>query len=295
MGREPQERPHHTDSGRADRDVHHQFDQVGGTRPSGCFPFDPLTVGRGTLRPPRACSHARVVGQAGVRRDRGGSAGLGTATPTAAVGRVLALIVAIGVVLYVALTFLLGWMWEGYDPIRDTQSELGAVDSPYRTWMNIGGFMGLGVVILCFAAAYHLLLRDGIAKTIATALVMVAGVGMIVVGFFPCDAGCVDVTRTGELHGLWSMPGAIGLPLAAMLSASVFRTDGRFGTRWQAASFWIGLLSLVSGPIVALGWIEGVPGLLQRAGMWPSLFWMMAVSLRLVWLDEAHAAQGARV
>lgn len=144
--------------------------------------------------------------------------------------RGLALVGIVGPLLYILLTIVLGLLWEGYNPIRDTQSELGAVDSPYGDLMNVAGFVGLGVTISGFAAAYFLLLRGGLVKALAVALLTVAAVGMVVVGFFPCDAGCVDVTRTGELHGLWSVPGAIGLPLAAALSASAFRTDGRFGT-----------------------------------------------------------------
>lgn len=200
---------------------------------------------------------------------------------TARSARPFALIGAVAPILYILLTIVLGLLREGYDPIRDTQSELGAVDSPSRVIMNVVGFMGLGLAILAFAGAYHLVLRGGIAKVLATLLLVIAGVGMVVVGFFPCDAGCVDVTRTGRLHGTFSMPGAIGLPVAAMVSASVFRSDGRFGTAWQFVSFWLGLLALATGPIVAAGLLEGVNGLTQRAGMWPPLLWMAAVSVRL--------------
>ncbi len=109
------------------------------------------------------------------------------------------------------------------------------------------------------------------------------------------------MTRTGRLHGTFSMPGAIGLPVAAMVSASVFRSDGRFGAAWQLVSFWLGLLALATGPIVAAGLLEGVNGLMQRAGMWPPLLWMAAVSARLasfaarpVPARSAASAQAAR-
>jgi hypothetical protein len=98
------------------------------------------------------------------------------------------------------------------------------------------------------------------------------------------------VTPTGRLHSVFSMPGAIGLPAAAMISALVFRRDGRFSTAWQAGSFWLGLVSLGSGPIIAAELVVGVNGLLQRAAMWPSLLWMMAVSLKL----STRAAQASR-
>jgi hypothetical protein len=106
----------------------------------------------------------------------------------------------------------------------------------------------------------------------------------------------VDVTGTSRLHSVFSMPGAIGLTAAAMLSALVFRSDGRFTMAWQVVSFWLGLVSLVSGPLIAAELVEGANGLLQRAGMWPPLLWMMAVSLKLFALARsATAAVATRV
>jgi hypothetical membrane protein len=195
--------------------------------------------------------------------------------------RLAALIAAVGPVAYIVLTVVLGLLWEGYDPIRDTQSELGAVNSPYKAAMNIGGFMGLGVCILSYAVAYGLVLRGGWAKVLVLVLVGIAGAGMVVVGFFPCDADCVDVTRTGRLHGTFSAPGAIGLSIAAMASSLVFRSDGRLGRWWQPVSFWVGLLALVSGPVIQAELVPEWNGLLQRAAMWPPILWMSAVSVRL--------------
>jgi hypothetical membrane protein len=204
--------------------------------------------------------------------------------------RVLALIGVVGPVGYLVLVTVLGLLWDGYDPIRDTQSELGAVDAPYRLVMNLAGFMGLGVCILAFAAAYWLLLPPSAAKLLSAGLLGLAGVGMVVVGFFPCDAGCVDVTVTGRLHSLFSMPGAIGLPAAAMVSALVFRRDGRFGAAWPVVSFWLGLAALVSGPLIAAELLQGANGLLQRAAMWPPLLWMLAVSFKLSGLGPPATA-----
>lgn len=204
--------------------------------------------------------------------------------------RVLALLGVAGPVGYLVLVTVLGLLWNGYDPIRDTQSELGAVDAPYRLVMNLAGFMALGVCILAFAAANWLLLAPSRAKLLATGLLVLAGLGMVTVGFLPCDAGCVDVTATGRLHSLFSMPGAIGLPAAAMVSAVVFRRDGRFGMAWQVVSFWLGLATLMSGPLIAAELAGGVNGLVQRAAMWVPLGWMTAVSIKLYRLARPAAA-----
>src|SRR5918995_529124 len=116
--------------------------------------------------------------------------------------------------------------------------------------MNVAGFRGLGLTILALAAAYSVVLRRSRAKAVAAGLLVIAGLGMVLVGFFPRDAGCVDVTGSGRLHSVFSMPGAIGLSLAAMVSATVFSSDGRLRRGWQVASFTIGLIALASGPII---------------------------------------------
>jgi hypothetical membrane protein len=207
----------------------------------------------------------------------------------------LALVGAVGPLLYVLLVTVLGLLWEGYDPVRDSMSELGGVESPHGPLMNVAGFVAVGVSILAFAAAYQLLLPRGAWKAVAAGLLVVAGVFMVVVGFFPCDAGCVDVTRTGTLHSITSTPQAIALPLAAMASAFVFGSDRRFGTAWQAFSGWAGLVSLGTGPLVAAGSLAAVTGLVQRAGIGLSLLWMTAVSIKLHVLTRAERApdQGA--
>ena len=53
------------------------------------------------------------------------------------------------------------------------------------------------------------------------------------------------------------------------------------GTAWQVASFWLGLLTLASGPIIAAELVGEVNGGLQRAAMWAPLLWITLVSWKL--------------
>jgi hypothetical membrane protein len=183
---------------------------------------------------------------------------------------------------YFVLLTVLGLLWDGYSPVRDTMSELGAAGSPYRTLMNVAGFMGLGVVVLLFGAAYFMATQRSLSSALVVACLAVAGSFMIAVGFFPCDPGCVDVTTTGKLHSLTSVPQAIALPLAAVASSSVFLRDDRFGSGWALWSFWTGALALASGPVMSLETAQPVIGLLQRTGIGLSLAWVTAVSSRLL-------------
>jgi hypothetical protein len=95
------------------------------------------------------------------------------------------------------------------------------------------------------------------------------------------------------MHSTFSMPGAIGLPAAAMFSAPAFRHDGRLGPAWQNVSFVIGVLALASGPIIAAELLTGYDGPLQRAAMWTPILWMSVVSLRLYALGLPTAGSRA--
>jgi len=228
-----------------------------------------------------------------VRTRRSRDARRGTAaTRMSSLTRLCTLVGIAGPISYVVFVTLLGLAWAGYDPVRQTQSELGAVDAPHGPLMNVAGFMGLGITILAFVAAFVRIVRASPWKLLAAAALIVAGLGMVTVGFFPCDAGCLDVTRTSELHSTFSMPGAIGLPVALTLSAMAFRRDGRFGTAWQVGSLWLGLLALSSGPIVAADLLPDAAGLLQRGAMWAPILWISAVSARL-WVIAEPATRSS--
>ena len=210
-------------------------------------------------------------------------------TTSTASRRALALVGAVGPVGYLVLVTVLGLLWDGYDPIRDTQSELGALDSPYRLVMNLAGFMGLGVCILAFAAAYWLLLASSWAKVLATGLLAIAGLGMVVVEFFPCDAGCVDggdgAAALGVQHAGGDRPAGRGHGVGAGVPPR-----RAVGHGLALVSFWLGLAALVSGPLIAAELVGGVDGLVQRAAMWAPLVWMVAVSIRLYRLARPATA-----
>jgi hypothetical protein len=92
---------------------------------------------------------------------------------------------------------------------------------------------------------------------------------------------------------VFSIPGAVGLPAAAMVSAWVFSRDPRFGPGWPAGSFVVGVLSLASGPLIQAGIAQDANGLLQRLGMWPALLWMSLVSARLLRLATGASSTAA--
>jgi len=192
--------------------------------------------------------------------------------------KILLLSGIVGPVFYFSLLTTLGYLWSGYNPTLQSMSEIGSVVSPYKDLMNYLGFSLLGIFIMLFSIGLLKELGKGILQSLAFLSLLLAGIFMFAVGFFPCDAGCIDVTQTGRLHSITSTIPSITLPMAAMLMATVIAK--RWGDKWRYLSFWIGLLSMLSGPVMFIPFITPYLGLTQRVGIGLSLLWMILVSIK---------------
>jgi hypothetical membrane protein len=185
----------------------------------------------------------------------------------------------VGPVLFFSVLTVLGLMWEGYNPVTTGMSEIGAVDSPYKDVMNFLGFSLLGVAIVSFSIGFNKYFGGNLQLNIACILILLGGIFMVLVGFFPCDPQCVDVTLIGKLHSATSTVPAILIPLASMISA--YPISKKWGNKWGYISFCLGILSLASGPVMLLELFDQYTGLVQRMGLGFSLLWIFLISTRI--------------
>jgi len=158
-------------------------------------------------------------------------------------------------------------------------SEIGAVDSPFKDVMNYLGFSLLGFFIVIYGIGFRAYFEKNIQLTIAFIVLLIGGIFMFSVGFFPCDPQCIDVTLTGKLHSITSTIPAILIPIAAMVSA--YPISKTWGKTWGFASFFLGTLSMASGPIMFIEGLNIYSGLIQRLGIGSSLIWIFIVSLKI--------------
>lgn len=182
-------------------------------------------------------------------------------------------------VLFFTLLTILGLMWYGYNPISTGMSEIGAVDSPFKNIMNVFGFSLLGVFIVTFSTGFKIYFRKNLQMAFAFILLLIGGIFMFLVGFFPCDPQCIDVTLTGRLHSFTATVPAILIPLAAILSA--YPISKKWNKKWGYFSFILGILSMVTGPLMFLEAMDNFTGLIQRLGTGFSLVWILIVSIRI--------------
>ncbi len=184
----------------------------------------------------------------------------------------------VGPVFYFILLTILGLLWKGYNPITTGMSEIGAVDSPFRDIMNYLGFSLLGISMILFSFGFKLYFKNSIQLNIAFVLSVIGGIFMFLVGFFPCDPQCKDVTVTGQLHSITSTFPAIFIPLAAMVLS--YPISKEWGSNFGVGSFFLGILSLSTGPLMFIESLNACTGLIQRAGITLSLLWIFIISLK---------------
>ncbi|MFX0076716.1 MAG: DUF998 domain-containing protein [Candidatus Hermodarchaeota archaeon] len=185
----------------------------------------------------------------------------------------------VGPVFFFALLTILGLMWNGYNPISTGMSEIGAIDSPFKDLMNYLGFSLLGIAIVLFTVSFKVYFKNNFQMTIASIFILIGGIFMFLVGFLPCDAQCIDVTLTGELHSLTSLISAILIPIGIMISA--YPISKKWEKTWGYSSFCLGILSLMSGPIMFIEALSNYTGLFQRLGIGLSLLWIFLTSLKI--------------
>ena len=185
----------------------------------------------------------------------------------------------IGPIFYFVLLTILGIMWNGYNPISTGMSEIGAIDSPFKNIMNYFGFSLLGLSIVAFSFGFKSYFKNNLQLKIAFILLLLGGIFMFLVGFFPCDSMCIDVSLTGKLHSITSTIPALLIPLAAMFSA--YPITKMWGKKWGYISFYLGILSMASGPIMFVESLDFFSGLIQRFGIGFSLLWIMLISFKI--------------
>ena len=183
---------------------------------------------------------------------------------------------------YFVLMESLAHLWTGYSSIAQHMSELGGVESPYKDIMNYAGFAGVGVLIISFRIGFYCKFKSSnLWLQLASLMLFVGGLFMIVVAFFPCDPHCIDVTRTGRLHTLTSIPQSIALPTAAILAGFGFAQLADWSKKWLWVSIVLGSASMLAGPLLSVEWLKDYVGLIQRFGIGFSLLWIWVVSLEL--------------
>jgi len=203
--------------------------------------------------------------------------------------RILAVCGIVGPIIYAIVLTLLGSLWPGYNPIRQYMSELGAVNAPHAIAMNVLGFQLLGIFMIGYGFGLYRGIGKGWDSKIGVALIVIAGVNMVLVGFFPCDPGCVDESPTGIAHAITATIASIATTLGMLVISLRLRKDSRWRSFW-VFTLAIAVVAIFLSPLPMFSIFSPWAGLLQRLGMGLALFWMEVMSIKLLRLSIRSGA-----
>lgn len=200
---------------------------------------------------------------------------------------------AAGPVIFIAVYLADGATQPGYSAWHDTISTLSLAR---HGWVQVADFMLYGILTLCFAEGLR---RSGAIRAWGFALLVVAGVGLLVIGPFRTDPvlgfpprASAVATPGGAAHNLGSLAVFLAYPAAALV------TTRRPFRGWAAFSIASSVLSLaaVAAFFAAVTAAHGHPGGDSPAGFFERLptfligLWQVAFAVRVLTGRPAHSA-----
>ena len=131
----------------------------------------------------------------------------------------------IGPLVFLLVLIFLGSIYPGYNHITQHISELGADASPVALEMNIFGFIFLGTFVSLFSIGLYRTLGKTSQGKIGAILVLIAGLSLMSIAFFPCDIRCENISIKGIFHDILSTISILSFIVASFLLADLFRKN----------------------------------------------------------------------
>nr|WP_280954412.1 DUF998 domain-containing protein [Methanohalophilus levihalophilus] len=170
------------------------------------------------------------------------------------------------------VTFVLGFFYPNYNHLTLVMSELGTVQSPVATWINLWWIV-FGVLIIVFAFGYRKAFPSGKKSVrIVTLLILLFGIGAgIGAGLFPMEPGGTETTLTGKLHGICAGTGFIAIMFVPLVSLGIFHRRSATKMYWSSiGAFLFGLIFFFL--FVVSENSSSIDGILGYTGLWQRLF-----------------------
>lgn len=195
----------------------------------------------------------------------------------------------VGPVLFFAVLIVEGATRPGYQPLRDTISQLSL--SP-RGWIQSANFVVFGILFLMFARGVRVSLAGSRAARVGVTLLSLIGIGVLGCGLFPAEPWPPSsMSLTGLLHLVCAMllvfallPVATGVMMRAFAADTRWRSLGPISgvTSFVTLGLLVGGLSLMSPPGRPARIGNHYAGLIQRVDVAVFLSWQVAVARRLM-------------
>jgi hypothetical protein len=101
---------------------------------------------------------------------------------------------------FILMYFVFPSFYTEYDSSNQHISQLGAIDSPVKYYANFLGFYLFGVLLILFSLAVLKLSKLTVGHKTSAFFLLITGISISLVAFFPCDIECSATSITGIIH-----------------------------------------------------------------------------------------------
>jgi hypothetical protein len=176
------------------------------------------------------------------------------------------------------------------DPGRSVVNEdISAYALDDLGWVERVSEVAVGLGTIAVALGLRETLAPGKRATTAWVLILVAGLGSVLSGFFATDpAGATVTTTSGSIHGTASFFSLLATLVAAWTLWRVFLRDTRYRNLARAQLGFAILITL--GVLALLVLWAGPVGLLQRLLVVVLVAWMLVLAINLRQVEATRSA-----
>lgn len=170
------------------------------------------------------------------------------------------------------VTIVLGFFYPNYNHFTLVMSDLGTSQSPVAAWIGLWWIIG-GVLFFIFAVGFRMTFTvHKRSATVVIGLIMLFGLGAwICGGLFPMEAGGLETTLAGKLHGICGGLGYVAITFVPLASLAVFPRKRVPRVYWLSIGVFV--LGVVSFALfIASEDIPSTVGVLSYTGLWQRLF-----------------------
>ncbi len=159
-------------------------------------------------------------------------------------------------------------------------SELGARESPVQLPANIFAFLIPGILYLLYGIGLFRVLNDHWAGKVGGLFIILGGLSMLLITFFPCDPGCITTTQGGELHEFFSDNALYLAIVAFVFFALYFAKSKDFGMKWVYAAFGFTIsTALFTYLYLELSHLVPFPHIVQRLAIATPFLFMLVTAI----------------
>lgn len=195
--------------------------------------------------------------------------------------------VILSILAYVASTYYLGSINEGYSHLKNFVSELGKPNMPQHNLLNFS-LIAIGLSLWGLAYILHSVLTNSqVATRGVIFLVLLAGT-IFFEGIFPCEGDCMNpTTLSGYIHGIVGIPAIIFSPLANIYISKGMRDNSHFYPIWKVC-YQLGILTAVAMllAMILFPYLD-LMGLGQRIGVFFMFIVPIIISIRLITIPRS--------